>query len=118
MRVVLALLVLAAIVFGGVVLWEDRNFRSPGPTTVDTVVVIKPGEGARAIASDLAAAKIVRSPLLFRIGVTRRGKTTALKAGEYNFPAGVSMASVMDALVERKVVQHRITIAEGLTSDM
>jgi UPF0755 protein len=56
--------------------------------------------------------------LLFRIGVMRRGQTTALKAGEYAFPASASMADVMDMLVQHKVLMHRITIAEGLTSDM
>jgi peptidoglycan lytic transglycosylase G len=118
LRVVLALLVVAGLVLGGAVWWEDRNFRAAGPTTTDTVVIIKSGEGARVIASDLAGAGVVKSPLFFRIGVMRRGKTTALKAGEYQFPAGASMASVMSMLVDRRVVQHRITIAEGLTSDM
>ncbi len=69
------------------------------------------------MANDLAHAGVVSSAILFRAGVLRRGKTAALKAGEYAFPAGVSMAEAMAMLAERKVVQHRITIAEGLTSD-
>jgi UPF0755 protein len=48
----------------------------------------------------------------------RRNQTTSLKAGEYAFPAGASMAAVMDMLVRHDVLLHRITVAEGLTSDM
>ncbi len=48
----------------------------------------------------------------------RRSKTTALKAGEYQFPKAASMAEIMDMLIEHKAIQHRITVAEGLTSDM
>jgi UPF0755 protein len=42
----------------------------------------------------------------------------ALKAGEYVFPSGASMAAVMGILIEGKSIQHRITAAEGLTSQM
>ena len=117
-RTGLLLIVLAALLVGGAVWWEDRNFNGPGPSEKETVVIVRPGSGARAIASTLSGAGVVDRPLLFRIGVMRRGQTTALKAGEYAFPARASMAQVMDMLVEHTVVMHRITIAEGLTSDM
>jgi len=117
-RTGLLLIVLVALLAGGAVWWEDRSFNGAGPSQKETVVLVRPGSGARAIASSLTEAGIVDRPLLFRIGVMRRGQTTALKAGEYAFPAGASMAQVMDMLVQHKVLMHRITIAEGLTSDM
>jgi UPF0755 protein len=103
---------------GGALWWEVRNFNAPGPSEKETVVIIRPGGGARAIAASLSEAGVIDRPLLFRIGVRRRDRTTELKAGEYAFPAAASMAQVMDMLVEHKVLMHRITIAEGLTSDM
>ena len=117
-RTGLLLIVLAVVLAGGAVWWEDRNFNAAGPAEEETVVTIRTGSGARAIASVLSDAGVVDRPLLFRIGVMRRGQTTALKAGEYAFPASASMAQVMDMLVQHKVLMHRITIAEGLTSDM
>jgi UPF0755 protein len=117
-RTGLLLIVLAAVLAGGAAWWEDRNFNAPGPAEKETVLIIRPGSGAGVIAASLAEAGIVDRPLLFRIGVRRRNQTTALKAGEYAFPANASMAQIMDMLVQHKVVMHRITIAEGLTSDM
>jgi UPF0755 protein len=117
-RTFLLLIVIAALSVGGALWWEDRNFNAPGPSQKETVVIIRPGGGAGAIASSLTEAGVIDRPLLFRIGVRRRDRTTELKAGEYAFPAGASMAQVMDMLVEHKVLMHRITIAEGLTSGM
>ena len=114
----LLLILLAALVGGGAIWWEDRNFNAPGPSDKETVVLVRPGSGARAIAASLAEAGVIERPLLFRVGVMRRAQTTALKAGEYAFPPRASMAEVMDMLVQHKVLLHRITIAEGLTSDM
>ena len=117
-RTLLFLIVIAALSVGGALWWEDWNFNAPGPSEREIVVIIRPGSGARAIASSLTEAGVIDRPLLFRIGVRRRDRTTELKAGEYAFPAGASMARVMEMLVEHTVVMHRITIAEGLTSDM
>ncbi|OZA90723.1 MAG: hypothetical protein B7X76_03440 [Azorhizobium sp. 39-67-5] len=46
--------------------------------------------------------------------LTRRGEQ--LQAGEYRFPPGVSLARVLDDMVEGKVIVHQVTIPEGLTS--
>jgi UPF0755 protein len=40
----------------------------------------------------------------------------ALKAGEYEFKKAASMRQVLDTLVEGKSISHKITLAEGLTS--
>src|SRR5262245_28582596 len=117
-RKLFLLIVFTVAIAGGALWFEDRNFNAAGPAEKETVVMIKPGSGAGGIASSLAEAGVVDRPLLFRIGVRLRGRTTELKAGEYAFAAGASMAQVMDMLVQHKVLLHRITIAEGLTSDM
>ena len=89
----------------------------PGPASAETVLLVKPGSGLNAIAAELAQTGVVQNGLLFRAGVMRRGKTAQLKAGEYAFPAHASEAQVLDMLVAHKTIEHRITIAEGLTSD-
>jgi UPF0755 protein len=40
-----------------------------------------------------------------------------LKFGEYNFAKHASVRDVLETMVEGKVVQHPITVAEGLTSE-
>jgi UPF0755 protein len=42
--------------------------------------------------------------------------TGALKAGEYEFRKQASMRQVLDTLVEGKSIAHKVTLAEGLTS--
>ncbi|HXJ00125.1 MAG TPA: endolytic transglycosylase MltG [Micropepsaceae bacterium] len=108
---------LAAAAVAGAAWWEDRYFVQPGPSLAETTLIVKPGSGLRVIAQTLAQAGMVENALLFRVGVIRRGRSAQLKAGEYAFPANASEAEIMDMLVARKVVEHRITIAEGLTSD-
>jgi UPF0755 protein len=98
--------------------WERTNFVAPGPAQEQTVVNIEPGSGLGRIASTLAGAGIVEDATLFRVGVMRRDRSTALKAGEYAFPARASMARVLDMLIRGQVIQHPITIAEGLTTEM
>ena len=41
-----------------------------------------------------------------------------VKAGEYAIPAHASMADIAAILVSGKSIQHKLTAAEGLTSDM
>src|SRR5947209_20385169 len=42
---------------------------------------------------------------------------TELKAGEYSFQKNASLRDVIGSIVEGKVVQHAVTIPEGLTSE-
>ena len=51
-------------------------------------------------------------------GVRLRGYAGELKAGEYDIPAHTSEADIVKLLIAGASVQHRITAAEGLTSQM
>jgi UPF0755 protein len=56
-------------------------------------------------------------PLIFIGGVFALKARSDLKAGEYLFPKHASMKDVVETIVEGKVVQHQITVPEGLTSE-
>ena len=93
----LALLLLVAVVaLGGTVFWGYQKFREPGPTTTDTTVVIERGLGVRAIADRLADAGVITQPLVFSAGVRVYGEGRPLQAGEYRFPARLSMRQIME----------------------
>jgi UPF0755 protein len=120
MRFFLSLIVFAALAIAGAAgaaLWEGRYFARPGPSRAETDLIIAPHSSLKSIADALTKAGVVENGLLFRAGVIRRGKNSQLKAGEYGFPAHASEAQVMDMMIARRVIEHRITIAEGLTSD-
>ena len=110
------LVIAAALLAGGIVVWGNKTFQEPGPLARDTVIVIERGAGLRAIADQLKAAGVLQHPLLF---VAKANWTEAhrdLKAGEYAFPARISPAAAMEKIRKGDVVVHRITIPEGLTS--
>ncbi len=117
MRFFLFLLFLAVLA-GGAWFWEQQNYIAPGPSNKYTVVMIEPGDHVAAIAHRLADAGVIANADLFRLGLRIRDLQGTLKAGEYGFPARVSMADVQGILASGKSIQHKVTAAEGLTSQM
>jgi UPF0755 protein len=118
MRRFLLFLIVLALLAGGAWFWEQQNFQAPGPSQNYTVVMVKPGDHVAVISQHLADAGVVANADLFRIGLRIRNKQADLKAGEYGFPAHASMADVMAILVAGKSIEHKVTAAEGLTSQM
>ena len=120
-RILVFLFVLGVIVAGALA-WENANFSGAGPSAAnnasETDVVIKSGVGLHGIAQELADAGVIESPDLFMLGVRLRHTASGLKAGEFAIPSRASMSDIMDILIEGKSIQHKITAAEGLTSDM
>ncbi len=120
-RILVFLFVLGVIVAGALA-WENANFSGAGPSAAnnasETDVVIKSGVGLRGIAQELADAGVIENPDLFMLGVRLRRTASGLKAGEFAIPSRASMSDIMDILIEGKSIQHKITAAEGLTSDM
>jgi len=95
------------------------QFDRPGPLTASTVVVIPKGEGVSGIAERLEHDEVITDRGLFMTSIIYftylRGKG-ALKAGEYEFRKNASMRQVLDTLVEGRSIDHKIALAEGLTS--
>jgi UPF0755 protein len=60
---------------------------------------------------------VIDQPYVFIGGVIALKARGDLKHGEYRFAAHASVADVVGTLIEGKVVQHAITIPEGLTSE-
>jgi UPF0755 protein len=119
-RFIIVVAVLAGLVWGAFQL-ERMHFEQPGPAAnagAETVVLVQPGEGLAAISQELAQAGTIDNAILFQFGVRLRGKSAALKAGEYAIASHASMAAIMGILASGKSIEHKITAAEGLTSEM
>ena len=117
MRVLLFLLFLAAIGFGAYE-WDVWHYSAPGPGPRATVLLIVPGDGVNAISQKLVKAGAIQYAQLFAADIRVRGQASALKAGEYAIPAHASPADIADILISGKSIQHKVTAAEGLTTDM
>ncbi|MDR1025947.1 MAG: endolytic transglycosylase MltG [Lactobacillus sp.] len=94
----------------------DKQTTSFGPSRETTSVIIPKGAGSRIVANKLTEAGVVSSPLFFRILARIKGVDTQLKAGEYEFPARISMIDALNKMASGDVVYHRITLPEGKTS--
>ena len=90
---------------------------SPGPLEQDKIVNIPRGLGLRDIADVLAKENVIDQPWVFIGGVVVLKAREDLKYGEYKFTKNVSLRDAIETIVEGKVIQHAVTIPEGLTSE-
>jgi len=88
---------------------------APGGKGVASVILAK-GAGTSQISDQLAQAGVIRSQLLFILAAKLGGGS--LKAGEYAFGPGTSMARVLSDLRAGRVVRRFVTVPEGWTSGM
>lgn len=103
------------------VLWLIWAWASPGPRAADghaTTVTLRQGAGLGEISASLEHARVIRSGPLFAAIAQITGAARQLRAGEYQFRSGASMAAVLDQVRHGRVVRHFVTIPEGVTSDM
>lgn len=114
------LLVFLLVAAGAAGTWYVfKEFDAPGPQApsgTETIVSIPMGTGLNQVATILEQNRVVRSGLVFRIGVIVNRKAAALKAGEYGIPSGSSPSQIMQILIEGKSIVYKLTLAEGLTS--
>ena len=80
-------------------------------------MVFRSGAGVSQIAEGLKQAGLIRSETLFVLVAKVTGAGRHLKAGEYDFTSRASMAQILDAIREGRVVRHFVTVPEGVTSD-
>jgi UPF0755 protein len=110
------LLVAVVVCIGGfvAVLVAERR---PGPLTQEKVVLLTREDDDGPLADQLEKAGVIENAALFSVMTLLDGQRRALKRGEYKFPAEVSMMDVEEMLARHRVVKHKLTIPEGLTSE-
>jgi len=115
---IFTLLILVLIIGGGIVFVGKNRLEAPGPLQEEKVVIIPPRSGMMDIADVLTREGVIQEHrLVFIGGVFALNARSELKAGEYLFPKQASVREVLEIIVEGKVVQHQITVPEGLTSE-
>jgi UPF0755 protein len=120
MRLLFVLIILA-VIGAGVVEWANSAWDAPGlpaRSGKETVVLIPPHSRTHDVAQMLERQGVMKFAPVFEVDLRLRGLTGKLKAGEYAISSEASMAAVAKILVEGKSIQHKLTAAEGLTSEM
>jgi UPF0755 protein len=114
---IFTIILLITLGVGGVVFWGKQKFDAPGPLSAEKIVNIPRG-GARDIAEMLTREGVITDPWIFMGGaLALKARGEDLKYGEYQFGKRASMREVAETIIEGKVVQHQLTLAEGLTSE-
>ena len=121
MKRFLLILIVLGVIGAGVVEWANAAWDAPGLPAADgkeTVILIAPGSRTHTVAQIFEQKGIMKSGLMFEFDLRMRGLAGKIKAGEYAVPSQASMRTIATILVEGKSIQHKLTAAEGLTSDM
>jgi UPF0755 protein len=110
----------AGLVLVLVLIWALWMFFGPGPAAVRggaTDVVLRAGASLPEIAATLRRERVIGSGPLFVAAAEITGSAHLLKAGEYDFRSRASMAEVVAAIRDGRVVRHFVTIPEGTPSE-
>jgi UPF0755 protein len=115
---IITFVLLAMIGTGVAYYYGKQTIEAPGPLQEDKVVNIPARAGMTDIADVLQREGVIDNNRWAFIGaVLALRARSELKPGEYAFQKNASLHDVIATMVEGKVVQHSITVPEGLTSE-
>ncbi|MBI5132102.1 MAG: endolytic transglycosylase MltG [Rhodopseudomonas palustris] len=115
---IITLLLVVMLGAGGIYVYGKQKIEAAGPLQDDKVVNIPQRAGLGDIAEILQREGVIENNRWVFIGSVLALKARAdLKPGEYSFQKNASLRDVIGTIVEGKVVQHAVTIPEGLTSE-
>jgi UPF0755 protein len=115
---IITILLIGMIGTGAAYYYGKKTIEAPGPLQQDKTVVIPSRAGMTDIAEVLQREGVIDNNRWAFIGAVFALKARSdLKPGEYAFQKNASLRDVIGTIVEGKVVQHSVTIPEGLTSE-
>ena len=115
---IITILLIAMLAVGVGYYYGKQMLEAPGPLQEEKIVNIPQRAGKRDIADVLTREGVIDiSPWFFIGGVYALKASSDLKPGEYAFQRNASLREVIATIVEGKVVQHAVTVPEGLTSE-
>ena len=112
-KFLVAIIILALFVSAMLVYWAHRPILASGEPPIE--FAIKPGSGVRSSADQIAEAGVPLNPTLFHLLARFSGKSTRLKAGNYELKPGTTPMALIDQLVRGEFAQESLAIIEGWT---
>src|SRR6202521_5460211 len=115
---IITLLLVLMLGAAGIYSYGKQKIEAQGPLQEDKVVNIPARAGVTSIADILAREGVIeKNRWAFIESVFALKARSELKPGEYLFQKNASLRDVIGTIVEGKVVQHAVTVPEGLTSE-
>src|SRR5258706_9528161 len=115
---IITVVLVSMIGVGAAYVYGKQKIEAPGPLQEDKIVNIPSRAGMTDIADILQREGLIDNNRWAFIGSVFALKARSeLKPGEYAFQKNASLRDVIGIMVEGKVVQHAVTIPEGLTSE-
>jgi UPF0755 protein len=115
---IITILLVGMIGTGAAYYYGKQKLEAPGPLPEDKIVNIPSRAGMADIADVLQREDVIDNNRWAFVGAVLALKARSeLKPGEYSFQRNASLRDVIGTIVEGKVVQHSVTIPEGLTSE-
>src|SRR6202045_1268275 len=115
---VITIILVLMIGAGGSYYYGKQKIEAAGPLQEDKIVNIPARAGMTDIADILQREGVIDNNRWAFIGSVFALKARSeLKPGEYLFQKNASLRDVIGTMVDGKVVQHAVTIPEGLTSE-
>src|SRR6202051_2540391 len=115
---IITIVLVLMIGVGGIYVYGKQKIEAPGPLQEDKVVNIPARAGMTDIADILQREGVIDNNRWAFIGSVFALKARSeLKPGVYSFQMSASLRDVIGTIVEGKVVQHAVTIPEGLPSE-
>ncbi|WP_371397862.1 endolytic transglycosylase MltG [Fretibacter rubidus] len=110
------LIILAVIaVFAGLS-YIKNSYEKPGPLAVDTAFTVPSGAGLSRLSSLLETGGFIENGTILRAKARFMDIGGDIKVGEYNIPAGASMAEIVNIISSGKTILYPVTAPEGLTT--
>jgi UPF0755 protein len=115
---IITIVLFVMIGVGAIYYYGKQVIEAAGPLREDKIVNLPARAGMTDIADVLQREGVIDSNRWAFIGAVFALKARSeLKPGEYAFQKNASLRDVIGTMVEGKVVQHALTIPEGLTSE-
>ena len=115
---IITIVLVLMIGVGGAYVYGKKMLEAAGPLHEDKIVNIPARSKTRDIAELLQREGVIDvNSWLFLGSALALKASSELKPGEYSFQKNASLRDVIGTIVEGKVVQHAVTIPEGLTSE-
>lgn len=92
----LTVLIVIMFAVGGAIGWGQSQYKAEGPLEQAMFFEVPRGASLRSVSEKLEARGAVTSAAIFRVGSEYGGKAGDLKFGNYEIPAGASMAEIID----------------------
>ncbi len=111
------LLIIGMIALAGFVYWAKAEFYKAGPLTEAIFIEVPRGGNMRGVSKELEEKGAVTHGTIMRVGSDYLEKSSQLKFGNYEIPAGASMADILEIVTKggrsnfRFVARYNVKVA-------